>query len=212
MRPIWALLKKDLHLHGRSYAVSVALIAALTLAVVRVVPIQGLDRRYPVSFNFAVFGSLLYGQWLIDREKARRTLAWLRSMPVSDVHIVASKVVVLWVFQGVLFAVLLSVSAPDALARFGAADVLQKLLAVTVFATWLLAGKWLLGERLGQLVAGVSFLLVFGLDVYLSSRAGQAVPFGSFLTSLPALLVGLIAPCVLLVRVLSRRDTAEWVA
>lgn len=211
MKEIWTLVKKDLRLHGCAFLLSVALLSGIAFVIVLAMPRKELEARYPVAFNLGVAASILYGQWLIDREKSRRTLAWLRSMPLSDAVLVGSKIVTLCAFQGVLFVLLLSLCAPDALLRLGPLDVAQKALAMMVFATWLLCGKWLLGERLGQAVAGLAFLLVFGLALYLSSRAGAETIFGPLLPSLLALALALLAPWLVLVAVLSRSDTSRWV-
>jgi hypothetical protein len=173
----------------------------------------GLSRRFRfvLVFNLSSVASVLYGQWLIDREKARRTLAWLRAMPLSDAHIVSGKAVTLFAFQGALFGVLLSLFAPEALSRIGFVGVAQWLLFIMAFAIWLLCGKWLLGERLGGAVAGGAFLLVFGTGLYLATPAGGPT-FGPPVPSLlVAFTLAVIAPWLVLVHVLSRSDTSRWV-
>jgi ABC-type transport system involved in multi-copper enzyme maturation permease subunit len=213
MRQVWALFKKDARLHGRAFLGSVALLSVIALLIVFVMPRKDVEARCLLVFNLSTVASMLYGQWLIDREKARRTLAWLRATPLSDAHIVSGKAVTLFAFQGALFGVLLSLFAPEALSRIGFIGVAQWLLFMMAFASWLLCGKWLLGERLGGAVAAGAFLVVFGTGFYLVARAWGPTfgPSAPSLAAFVAFTLAVIAPWLVLVRVLSRSDTSRWV-
>jgi len=159
-----ALAVKDLRLHARSIIVTqVGLIAfgALGRFIRPGAPPDDLGWfLYYINFLMAGF----WGDWFVSREKVKGTAAWLRSLPLSDADIVASKLVAqavctvpLWVACSGLF--LWRFFVPG---RVGTWVVL--LLGLLAFGGVSLAARWRFHQKAGQLlpfgIVGVLLVLL----------------------------------------------------
>ncbi len=111
MKPpiLMALLAKDLRLHGLPLLLLVGVLLAACAGAMRFAP-----NREPIPgfvFNMNMLTPLLLSEWLIARERAKRSFAWLRSLPVDDRAVAVGKFlyaavvsVVLWTTSSALFA------------------------------------------------------------------------------------------------------------
>jgi hypothetical protein len=111
MEQIRALVWKDLQVHWRG-AGSLLLGWPVGVRLLVLIPqtSQDVDRGAlqvivtTTSLLLFVAASAGMATMLVERERSRETLAWLRTLPVSDAHIVAGKCVTGLIFHGVGFA------------------------------------------------------------------------------------------------------------
>ena len=101
---------------------------------------QGVGPRVSFVFNLNLFLTMLWSDWLITRERSKRTFAWLRGLPVDDRVLAGSKFVVaagccvaLWLVSSALFA-------PESWRSPGTGLVLQCVLLT--FGGLTVATKW----------------------------------------------------------------------
>ena len=111
MKPpiLMALLAKDLRLHGLPLLLLVGVLLAACAAVTHFAPNP--DGVPGFVFNMNLLSPLLLSEWLIARERSKRSFAWLRSLPVEDRAVAVGKFlyaavvsVVLWTASSALFA------------------------------------------------------------------------------------------------------------
>ncbi len=86
------LIGKDLRLHGSAIALAMAGALALLAAGTQLAP-QGIGPRVSLVFNVNILLTLLWSEWLVTRERSKRTFAWLRTLPVDDRVLAGSKFV-----------------------------------------------------------------------------------------------------------------------
>lgn len=155
-----ALARKDLRLHGRAVAISQICAVLLLWMLTRTGP-DDHGRNLPLVVNFNLIGCALWAEWLIAREKAKETFAWLRTLPVSDTDIVVAKFALAWAISvsawlltsGIL---LRSLFVPD---RTGLWVVLTA--GIGAFSALTIASRWRLGPKTGQMAPfGLLFLLL----------------------------------------------------
>ena len=179
-----ALIAKDLRLHGHAVALATAGCLLLLALATRVMP-QGIGPRVSFVFNVNLLFTLLWSDWLITRERSKRTFAWLRGLPVDDRVLGSAKFiaaagcsVALWLVSSVLFA--RELWRPP-----GTALVLQ--CAIVAFGGLSVAAKWRFSWRLGQVlppVVGLMPVLLFmalagdGTDRHASLLALWDAPYG----------------------------------
>ena len=111
MKPsiLMVLIAKDLRLHGLPLLLTIGVVLAACAGVMQFAP-----SREAISgfvFNVNMFFSILISEWLITRERSKRSFAWLRSLPVDDRAVAAGKFLyaaaasaVLWAASSALFA------------------------------------------------------------------------------------------------------------
>ena len=153
---IRALIAKDLRLHGQAVALAIAGCLLLVATAIRVVP-QGVGPRVSFVVNLNLLLTLLWSDWLITRERSKRTFAWLRGLPVDDRALGTAKFVVaagccvaLWLVSSALFA--RELWRPP-----GTGLVLQ--CALVAFGGLSVAAKWRFPWRLGQVLPAVIVLV-----------------------------------------------------
>ena len=153
---IRALVGKDLRLHGRAVALTIAACLALLGTAIRVMP-PGIGPRVSFVFNVNLLLTLMWSDWLITRERSKRTFAWLRGMPVDDRALASGKFVVatgccvaLWLVSSTLFA--RELWTPP-----GTALVLQ--CGLVAFGALSVATKWRFPSRVGQVLPLVIVLM-----------------------------------------------------
>lgn len=104
MRQIRALVWKDIRIHWRTIP---PMMLALPVGVQLVLQMQraGATEGSPSAARAAMLIVMMVvpvavavAAWLIERERSRETFAWLRTLPVSDAQIVASKFISCLVF------------------------------------------------------------------------------------------------------------------
>jgi ABC-type transport system involved in multi-copper enzyme maturation permease subunit len=98
MNQVWALVRKDLQIHARSIAVQLLGWTFLMRVLVQAQHALGLTKGQSLA-SMVISGSLgifplfaiCSAQWLIERERGKETFAWIRALPVSDLHVVLAK-------------------------------------------------------------------------------------------------------------------------
>jgi ABC-type Na+ efflux pump permease subunit len=111
MESIRALVWKDLQVHWRGAGL-LLLVWPLAVRLLALIPStsQGFDKGTlptivtTISLLLVVAVSAGLATMLVERERSKETFAWLRSLPVSDAHIVAGKCVTGLAFHLVGFA------------------------------------------------------------------------------------------------------------
>jgi ABC-2 family transporter protein len=155
--------------------------------------------------------STLYGQWLVDRERSKGTLAWVRSLPYSDAEIVFGKFAAYYAMQSTVFVAGSLLSAPMEVAKRPEGWLLTWL-AILAFGALLMTGKWLFGEKLGQAAAGIILLgIVVGLAKATAAVSKPQVASAWIYTLLlPCLLMSIVGLPFLVSAIVGRQDTSEW--
>ena len=215
-RQLGALITKDLRLHGRAFTATVIGCLLLFAAVFHLAP-RGVGPQLSFVFTTNLFLTMLWSDWLITRERSKRTFAWLRALPVDDRVLASSKFVVasgccvaLWLVSSALFA-------QEFWRSPGTGLVLQ--CALLTFGGLTVATKWRFPWRLGQILPLVIVLvpvLLFmtlagdGTDRRESLIAVWNAPYGQ-----PAAAASLLAVYAAIVAVtirwVTRADTFQLV-
>ena len=148
-RTLMALLAKDLRLHGLPLLLLVGVLLAACAGVTQFAP-----NRDPVPgfvFNMNMLAPLLLSEWLITRERTKRSFAWLRSLPVDDRTVAGGKFlyaagvsVALWTTSSALFA-------PVFWSPWSTGLVLQ--CSLLVLGALLIGARWRTNWRYGPMAA-----------------------------------------------------------
>jgi hypothetical protein len=175
-----ALLAKDLRLHGRDAALAAGG-AFLLIEIANRLIDHGPGSRGSFVFNTNLLLTLLWSDWLITRERSKRTFAWLRGLPVADRVLVSSKFVVaagcaiaFWMLSSLLFTrelwqpVGTGIVLLCALLSFG---------GLSTAATWRF--PWKLGHILPLLVILVPLLILMNLAATARSPRSGSSPCGT---------------------------------
>lgn len=156
MKPpiLMALLAKDLRLHGLPLLLLFGVVVAACAGVMQFAP-----NREPIPgfvFNVNMLFSILMSEWLITRERSKRSFAWLRSLPVDDRAVAASKFlyaaaasVVLWTASSALFA-------PGLWSPWSTGLVLQ--CSLLVLGALLIGARWRTNWRYAPMAALIVFV------------------------------------------------------
>lgn len=215
LRMLRTLVAKDLRLHGLPLLLIFAGVLSFLGLVIRLIP----SEASPVGFvtNVNIVLPLLFGEWLIARERSTRSFAWLRSLPLDDRTLALSKFllasagcVVLWTVSSGLFA-------REVWQTRGEALVVQ--CALLAFGALCLATRWRINWHLAHAVPfailGV-FLLLFiafageGTATHDALIAFWNAPYGPLL-AVAGLLLAYVAIVWNTVRWVERADTWQLV-
>lgn len=184
-RRLWALVAKDLQIHGRAIAAAQVFVVGLPALAFHLRPAEP-SAQMSLVLNVNLIVAALWGEWLISREKTKGTLAWLRTLPVSDTEIVAAK----WlVSASCIFASWTSTTliffAPWVATHWVAWGTLA--LGLILFGSLGLACRWRFGQKVGQalpfVLVGTVLLAILALDARVAPaldwlRAVWASPLG----------------------------------
>jgi len=164
-----ALVANDLALHGRGIAVTMVAGLALFLLTTRLKPSPAVT-EVSLIFNVNLLTTLLWGEWLISREKTKGTFAWLRTLPVPDHVVVLAKFVTAAVVASLFWTIssLTFVSDFFLPSRIGLWVVLQSL--IVTFGAAGVAARWRFGQKVGQTLP----MLVVLVPLLLLVLAGEA--------------------------------------
>lgn len=188
LRHLRALMANDLRLHGRAVGLTNAGMLALIWLASR---LRGdAEALSALIFNMNFLLALLWGDWLISREKLKGTFEWLRTLAVSDRDLVAAKFLstatccaTLWVLTTLLFA-------PGYYLYGHRGTWIVLLLSLIAAGSLSAAVRWRFTQKLGVVVPGalvlVPLLLMIGarrrgwsfvhtLLAWWSQPAGKAV-------------------------------------
>jgi ABC-type transport system involved in multi-copper enzyme maturation permease subunit len=210
-----ALLWKDARLHWKHLLMACAgLVLIILLAKASRPPRDEAARQQLFQFHFTMvfLASILFGEWLVVQERARRTILWLRTLPVSDWQIVGSK------YAGYLvmhwFLVLASTAAVDP-SWFAAhvSEVVRYSAMVQVWGAALLGCRLLLSSKAGLMAP----LMVVLIGTVLYNLIGpKLIPSGIALAlqgiAVPLSISFSVCAGVYIVTtiLLSRRETPAW--
>jgi len=211
LRQFRALVFNDFRLHGLGIAAAQAGVLLLLFLMGRLKPDAGAGAAAGLVFNLNFLMVIVWGDWLIAREKTKGTLGWLRTLPISDDTVLASKYasyflccLSMWVLSSVLFA-----------SRYFASGnwIIWAILlgCLIAEASLSLAARLYFGQKLGQVVP----LLAVGLPlvVFLALRRmngglpARLIQLWSTPGGHAAVLAGLIAMCAIVIG-----GTAAWMA
>ena len=148
-RTLMALLAKDLRLHGLPLLLLVGVLLAACAGVTQFAP-----NRDPVPgfvFNMNMLAPLLLSEWLITRERTKRSFAWLRSLPVDDRTVAAGKFLYAAVVSVVLWTTSSALFAPGLWSVWTTGLVLQ--CSLLVLGALLIAARWRTNWRYAPMAA-----------------------------------------------------------
>jgi hypothetical protein len=98
MKQIQALVVKDLRVHARRIALHIVAWLAVMRILLQVQHAWGFTQGQSLatltinaSLALLPIFAIYSAQWLIEAERAKETFAWIRTLPVSDGHIVLGK-------------------------------------------------------------------------------------------------------------------------
>ena len=164
------LLAKDLYLHGKTGVATLAG-ALLFCEVSNRIISSGIGPRLTFVVNVNFLLTLVWSELLVTRERTTGTFSWLRTLPVDDRTVVASKFiggsawcVACWILSSGL-------SAPELWHRLGTWFVLQATLLT--FGALSLASKWRFPNNLGHLLPVGMVAVLLGVVVAI---AGDGTP------------------------------------
>ena len=209
------LLAKDLRLHGLPLLLMMGVVLAACAGVMQFVP-----NRRPIPgfvFNVNMFFSILMSEWLITRERSKRSFAWLRSLPVDDRTVAAGKFLYAAVVSAVLWTASSALFAPVLWSPWSTGLVLQ--CSLLVLGALLIGARWRTNWRYAHGVALAVFagpILIFlalvGEDT--ARRAALVAlwnaPYGPALAAAGLLLV-YVSTIWWTVRWVERADTYQLV-
>jgi hypothetical protein len=165
-RRLWALVTKDLQIHGRAIAAAQVFVVGLPALAFQLRPADP-SVQMSLVLNVNLIVAALWGEWLISREKTKGTLAWLRTLPVSDTEIVAAKwlvsaacILTSWTTTTLIFF------APWVVTHW--ADWGTLALGLILFGSLGLACRWRFGQKVGQALpfvfVGTVLIAILALD------------------------------------------------
>jgi len=156
MKPpiLMALIAKDLRLHGLPLLLTIGVSLAACAGVMQFAPSREAIPGF--VFNVNMFFSILMSEWLITRERSKRSFAWLRSMPVDDRAVAASKFLYAAVVSAVLWTTSSSLFASVVWSPWSTGLVLQ--CSLLVLGALLIGARWVTNWRYAHGIALAVFV------------------------------------------------------
>lgn len=200
------LLAKDLRLHGLPLLLMMGVVLAACAGVMQFVP-----NRRPIPgfvFNVNMFFSILMSEWLITRERSKRSFAWLRSLPVDDRTVAAGKFLYAAVVSAVLWTASSALFAPVLWSPWSTGLVLQ--CSLLVLGALLIGARWRTNWRYAH---GVALAIFAGPILIFLALVGEDTARRAALVALWNAPYGppLAAASLLLVYVSTIWWTVRWV-
>ena len=214
-RVLIALLAKDLRLHGLPLLLLVGVLLAACAGVTQFAP-----NREPIPgfvFNMNMLSPLLLSEWLIARERSKRSFAWLRSLPVDDHAVAVGKFLYAAVVSVVLWTASSALFAPGLWSPWSTGLVLQ--CSLLVLGALLIGARWRTNWRYAPMAAlgifaGPILIFLALMDEDTARRAALVAlwnaPYGPPLAAAGLLLV-YVATIWWTVRWVERADTYQLV-
>lgn len=162
-----SLVMKDLWLHWRHFLVACGGALLLLALMKAAAPPTPARQEAWAQFYFAVIffiSGILFTEWLVVKECARRTILWVRTLPLSDWAIVGSRFVSHALMVWGLVAATVAVAAPGWI-QHHAAEAIAIILAVQAYGGLILGGRMAYGAKAGLLVP----LILFGAGAALEA-------------------------------------------
>ena len=148
-RHLLALIGNDARLHGRAIALTQIGAVALIWLASRLP--RSADALAGLVFNLNFLLALLWGDWLISREKLKGTVGWLRTLPIDDRDLVTAKFVSTTICAASLW-ILTSMSALSGYYSQRVSTWLILCLCIVAFAGVSVAVRWRFTQKLGLVV------------------------------------------------------------
>ena len=173
-RQLGALLRKDLQLHGWATALSIGGLVLVTMSTGNALPerLAAFQIVFVFNLNF-IMAPLMWGDWLISRERSEQTFAWLRTMPLDDRVLAGSKFITAAAAGILCWCLTSALIAPEFRPSPDTWLALQCVLllcgAISVSATWRLSPK--LGQ-IAQLTLVIVPSILFGV---VTTRAAWSI-------------------------------------
>ena len=220
VRILSALVRKDLRLHRRGILLTYLIVIGFvfwTFSFASRNVSRGEYASAAALFNINFIAALLWTEWLVSREKAKGTIAWLRTLPISDAQLVIAKFAAYILIVGLLWMSSTLLLVPWYWTRAGLISMVLGFCALTAFGTMSLGARWKFRQKAGQVLpVGVLLLpvvlialandrkvaLVSQIRNWTSTAAGKLVVSGLLLA-----FSGLC--CAWTMRSVSRADTEK---
>ena len=152
-KTLWTLVAKDLRLHGLPLVLLMASVLASCALTAYFAPDPDVVAGF--VFNVNMFMALPLTEWLIARERAARSFAWLRTLPLDDRALAGGKFLLAAVFCVVLWTASSGLFAPALWSPWGTGVVLQ--CSLLVLGAMCLGARWRINWHYAQLVAVAAF-------------------------------------------------------
>ena len=163
IRIVAALVRKDLRLHGLGILL-VGLMLIVTLSAAFKHAPTNIPRSANIGiYNFNFIGAMLWTEWLVSREKTKGTIAWLRTLPISDSQIVSAKFVSYLLIAGSIWMTSTFLLVPWFWTRAGFLTSILAFCALAAFGSMQLGARWRFRQKVGHVLPVVVLLLPVAL-------------------------------------------------
>ena len=171
-RQTWALVGKDLRLHGAGMAATVAGGLGILWVAGLLKPNAGESAATGLILSLNVIMVLIWSDWLVSREKTKGTIAWLRTLPVPDHTIIMAKTATYMIACVWLWTATTLVYVPHYFfpARWREWVAVQSLLVL--IGTAAVCGRFRFRQKLGQVLP----LLALGVPLWLHLLLRRLAP------------------------------------
>ncbi len=150
-RQLGALLLKDLQLHGLAMALAIGGLVLVTMSTANALPERLAAFHIVLVFNLNfILAALVWSDWLISRERSKRTFAWLRTMPVDDRVLAGSKFIAVGAAGILCWCLTSALIAPEF--RPSPATWLALQCVLLLLGAISVSAVWRLNPKLGQIV------------------------------------------------------------
>lgn len=216
MKRLFALVLKDLYLYRLELVLSWVCAASVICGGFWWKPPDSTGHALVVTSMFNMIFMMAYGDWLSYFERSKGTLAWLRTLPISDQSVVSAKFIAALVMQSTAFLVPILISVKQAFYPQHLLWTITAWIGVLTISSFMLFTKLILGRRFGQVVPFAVVIVVVLLASQIHERfpALWGVLAGVMFT--PALLIVLellliVGLWQLMCRWVAGRDTPQLV-
>ncbi len=212
-----ALLQKDVWLHWKHFFLACAGLAVMVLGMKLVLAHSAhppRDEMVLLQFHLTMvfMASILFSEWLVIQERAHRTILWLRTLPLSDWHIVGSKFTVYLGMHWGLLLIATAIVGPEWFRRYPV-EIVRYSALIQVFGGTLLGSRLLLSTKAGLMgpLMVVLAATVVGGALGPGAMPAWAIPLFSGVPGILALSLVLYAGTFCMTAILvSRRETPAW--
>ena len=159
IRIVLSLVRKDLRLHGLGIVLVGLMLIVTLFGVFKLAP-SNVPRSGNIGiFNFNFIGAILWTEWLVSREKTKGTIAWLRTLPISDSQIVSAKFASYLLIAGSIWMTSTFLLVPWFWTRAGLLTSILAFCALAAFGSMQLGARWRFRQKAGQALPLVALCL-----------------------------------------------------
>lgn len=156
LRHVRAVIVNDARLHGRGIVMAQAGVVAFTWLASRMPRPQAALLGLVLNLNIVI--ALLWGDWLISREKLKGTFGWLRTTPIADGDLVTAK----FLSTAICCTLMWTLTTAPFLSGYYAdrpAEWIVTWLGLMTFAGLSVAMRWRFTQKLGLIAPLLTVLL-----------------------------------------------------